>query len=45
MMMSPVCGLMGSRTVWLVLRLSMERKMKNYYYTFLQNVVNDLVTL
>lgn len=45
MMMSPVCGLMGSRTVWPVLRLSMERKRNNYYYTFLQNVVYDLVTL
>lgn len=29
-MMSPVCGLMVSRTVWAVLKLSMERKMQTY---------------
>lgn len=34
MTMSPVCGLMVSRTVWPVLRLSMERKKQNYYYIF-----------
>lgn len=28
--MSPVCGLMVSRTVWAVLKLSMERKMQTY---------------
>lgn len=32
MMMSPVCGLMVSRTVWPVLRLSMERKLLLFFF-------------
>lgn len=32
MTISPVFGLMVSRTVWPVLRLSMERKKQNYYF-------------
>lgn len=40
MTMSQVCGLMVSRTVWPVLRLSMERKRQNYYYIFFMCIVN-----